>query len=78
MSELGEIHEKVNAIAVKVATIDKELKIKLPALATRDEFKLGIAEHVQNCKRGGGVDKKLIGALLAVAAAVVGLAQALN
>ena len=46
MSELGELHEKINGIAVSQAIMTGMLKEKLPQLITKDSVNLKISEHI--------------------------------
>ena len=44
MSELGEIHEKINGVALDVRGISDILKVTLPKLTNKDEVDRKLAE----------------------------------
>ena len=83
MSELGEIHEKINNVGLGVARIETRLDTVLPHLATHDHVDLKIAEHAaikpSIAPQANGYGKKigmLISVIVALAGAIVYLVQA--
>jgi len=50
MSDLSEIHEKINAIALGQAKTNGMLEATLPKLATKDQVSIMVTEHKTACK----------------------------
>lgn len=94
MSELGDIHEKINAVGGDVREMKGLLKATLPTLATRTEVGLMVSEHKEDCRKSRDRYKRpslipsprisykkyagIGGALAALAGAIYALAQAIQ
>ncbi len=48
MSELGQIHEKLNETSLAVANIDGKITATFPHLATKEDLSKGISTHVKD------------------------------
>jgi hypothetical protein len=70
MSELGEIHEKINATREDVCYIKGKLDTLIPTLATDADVEKEIAKHKTEChgKKSvpppAAIDKKLMAAII--------------
>jgi hypothetical protein len=49
MSELGEIHEKINSIAIDVAYLKGGLDEIKPRIITKDTVRMLISQHSKSC-----------------------------
>jgi hypothetical protein len=80
MSEIGELHEKVNDVRASLSELTGYIKGTIPSLATKADIQArvvdAIEKHAGTCKRG--VDAKLIvGIIAAVFAGIGGLVTAI-
>ncbi len=83
MSELGDIHAKVNKVSEGIVRIEAVLKTVLPTLATKDHVTVKIGEHAAirptRGVRSNGNTKKiaaLISAIVALSGVIAYLVQA--
>ena len=51
MSEIGDVHEKINRTNTEVSELNGYLRGVIPTLATREDMVTAVAEHAQNCKK---------------------------
>jgi hypothetical protein len=71
---LGDIHEKINAVALSVSAIEERTSKHMP---TRDQVAIAIEAHVTACRSSRRWMWGIILGLPAVAASVAAIAQAL-
>ena len=76
MSDLSEMHNKINAMAKDVAVLMNTMEKIEPRLMTMDSTRVLINEHKESCNKMSGLAKiKQSGMPVGIAAVIVGLVE---
>jgi hypothetical protein len=89
MSELSDIHDKINGVAGDVREMSGMLKATLPHLVTKDQAKLIAKKATKDCKKNcshtpkpslftGRNITKIVVAIAGIIAAILGTIQAIG
>ena len=81
MSELGDIHEKINETKLAVTDIAATIAATFPHLATKEDLTAAVINHadkMHNIKSSNFIMVKVVGALVAALGILGGVIAVLN